>query len=171
VTRHALGGGFGCEIIKFVSGFSGIEGIEVVFKFECRRVIYVLLGSFFGVIMTRGQVRVPDSTDESHGRTSPVGLVFMAAYTLCDAFTWQWQARLYREVSASLMWQWQAAPLQGGQCFVDVALAGSACKRLKVVECHGCLKCTNVEVRAHQSNISFRLKQVHGVCGDAKRIT
>jgi hypothetical protein len=31
------------------------------------------------------------------GTTTPTGLLLLLVYTLCDAFTWQWQARLYKE--------------------------------------------------------------------------
>jgi len=31
------------------------------------------------------------------GTTTLTGLLLLLVYTLCDAFTWQWQARLYKE--------------------------------------------------------------------------
>lgn len=40
---------------------------------------------------------------EGAGRdTTPAGLLLLLVYTACDAFTWQWQARLYRVRAQSL---------------------------------------------------------------------
>jgi len=36
---------------------------------------------------------------EGGGLTSPAGLLLLGVYTVCDAFTWQWMARLYRTFS------------------------------------------------------------------------